>query len=220
MAGFDYSGGVWWHGWLAIPFLLWSGVPAILLGRAKLPLADRLHDKILDADANTNKADWQTAGAALLGVVGVGLGLWWADAGAGALISLGIMRDGFTNIRAACGDLMDRRPQRLLNLDDDPLPRLVREFLEGQDWIRQAAVRLREQGRNFLGEALVVPSDERNLTSKIDEAAVAACELDWRLIRLVIMPVAVIPDDLIKVQPRQREAEPLLVERSPRLLNC
>jgi hypothetical protein len=32
-------------------------VPAALLGRAKLPLAGALHDKVLHADATMNKAD-------------------------------------------------------------------------------------------------------------------------------------------------------------------
>ncbi len=27
-----------------------------------------------------NRADWLTAGAAILGVAGIGVGLWWADA--------------------------------------------------------------------------------------------------------------------------------------------
>jgi len=70
-----------WLGWLMLPALLWSAPPAAALGRAKLPLAEALHDKVLHADATMNKADWLTAGAAMVGVLGIGLGLWWADAG-------------------------------------------------------------------------------------------------------------------------------------------
>ena len=68
-----------WLGWLMLPALAWSAVPAVFLGRAKQPLAKELHDKVLYADAEMNRADWLTAGAAMLGVVGIGFGLWWAD---------------------------------------------------------------------------------------------------------------------------------------------
>lgn len=37
-----------------------------------------MHDKVLHADAKMNKADWMTAAAALVGVLGIGLGWWWA----------------------------------------------------------------------------------------------------------------------------------------------
>ena len=60
-----------WLGWLMIAALLWGLVPPLLLGRAKLPLARELHDKILFADAEMNRADWLTAGAAILGIVGI-----------------------------------------------------------------------------------------------------------------------------------------------------
>ena len=49
--------------------------PAILLGRAKLKIAREIHDKVLFADAEMNRADWLTAGAAILGVLGIGAGL-------------------------------------------------------------------------------------------------------------------------------------------------
>ncbi|MDQ3528545.1 MAG: hypothetical protein M3425_01105 [Actinomycetota bacterium] len=56
-----------WLGWLMLPALLWSAVPAAALGRAKPPLGEALHDKVLHADATMNKADWMTAGAAMVG---------------------------------------------------------------------------------------------------------------------------------------------------------
>jgi divalent metal cation (Fe/Co/Zn/Cd) transporter len=67
-----------WLGWLMLPALAWSGLPAVFLGRAKIPLAEELHNKVLYADAKMNKADWLTAGAAMVGIVGIGFGLWWA----------------------------------------------------------------------------------------------------------------------------------------------
>src|SRR5918999_713341 len=101
-----------WLGWLMIAALAWSAIPAMLLGRAKLPLAAELHDKVLYADAKMNRANWLTAGAAIIGVLGIGIGLWWADAAAAIVISLDITRDGLINVRAAAADLMDSRPTR------------------------------------------------------------------------------------------------------------
>ena len=45
--------------------LAWSALPAVFLGRAKQPLARELHDKVLFAEAEINRADWLTAGAGL-----------------------------------------------------------------------------------------------------------------------------------------------------------
>ena len=58
-----------------LPALAYSALPSVLLGRAKIPLAEELHNKVLYADAKMNKADWLTAGAAMVGVVGIGFGL-------------------------------------------------------------------------------------------------------------------------------------------------
>src|SRR3954452_24823122 len=114
-----------------IPALLWSGVPAVLLGRAKLPLATKLHDKVLYADASMNRADWMTAGAAIAGVVGIALGWWWADSAAAALISLDIVRDGASSSWAAIRELMNEQAMQVGNSEPDPLPdRLARRLEE------------------------------------------------------------------------------------------
>ena len=41
----------------------------MILGRMKLRLAHELHDKALYTDADMNKADWETAGAACIGIL-------------------------------------------------------------------------------------------------------------------------------------------------------
>jgi cation diffusion facilitator family transporter len=202
IGGIELFGHVVWHGWLAIPVLVWSGLPAVFLGRAKLPLAKALHDKVLFADARMNAADWQTAGAALLGVIGIGLGWWWADSAVAALIALEILRDGGGNVRAALADLMDRRPQQLEGGEHDPLPAELTDFLEAQDWVADAAVRVREQGRQFLAEAMVVPRSEDGLVARIEQLSKAACDLDWRLIHVNITPVTRIPDAVKQHTPR------------------
>ena len=61
-----------WLGWVMIAALVYSGLPAVFLGRAKLRLADDLHDKVLYADAQMNKADWMTVTAAIGGAGGDG----------------------------------------------------------------------------------------------------------------------------------------------------
>src|SRR4051794_25499104 len=76
IGGFPVFGQVVWTGWLGIAVLLWSGIPAFFLGRAKRRAAEALHDKTLAADAEINAADWQSAAAAIVGLIGVGSGLW------------------------------------------------------------------------------------------------------------------------------------------------
>ena len=90
-----------------------TGVPPVLLGRVKMKLAEELHDKVLYADADMNKADWMTALGSIIGVTGIGLGLWWLDAVAALFISLTILSDGMKNMRSAILDLMDARADHL-----------------------------------------------------------------------------------------------------------
>ena len=195
-----------WLGWLMIPALLWSAVPAFLLGRAKLPLARRLHDKVLHADAKMNKADWLTATAAIIGVVGIGVGWWWADGVAAAVISTDILHDGYVNLRAVISDLLDSRPTTVDDSAIEPLPARIRNDLLQRSWVKDAEVRLREEGHVFFGEAFIVPADDRNLTSRIDDAVKELLRQDWRLQDLVIMPV--VPGDEGEMQPSQDKAEP------------
>ena len=179
-----------WLGWFMIPALLWSAIPAAIIGRIKLPLANQLHDKVLHADAKMNKADWLTAGAALIGVIGIGLGLWWADAVAALAISLDILHDGIVNLRAVISDLMDRRPHSVDHESLDPLPVRVENELRKLSWVSDARARLREEGHVYFGEALVVPTDERGLVARIEEAQEMLHSLDWKLHDVILMPVA------------------------------
>jgi divalent metal cation (Fe/Co/Zn/Cd) transporter len=178
-----------WLGWLMIGALVYTGVPAMILGRMKLPLARDLHDKVLLADAQMNKADWLTAGAAIVGIVGISVGLWWADAAAALFIAVDILRDGWKYVRLATTDLMDRAPVTVEGDREDPLPARVETELERLPWVREARVRMREEGHVFFGEAFVLPSDRRNLVGRIEDAARGLRELDWRLHDLVITPV-------------------------------
>jgi len=116
---FDLFGWYLWAGWVMIAALIYSMIAPVILGRMKIPLATALHEKTLHADATMNKDDWMTAGAAILGVLGIGMGWWWADAVAAGFISLGVISDGVTNVYRAMSDLMDQRPTQVA--DGKPL---------------------------------------------------------------------------------------------------
>lgn len=184
-----------WLGWFMIPALIWSAIPAAIIGRIKLPLANQLHDKVLHADATMNKADWMTAGAALIGVIGIGLGFWWADAVAALVISLDILHDGVENLRAVVSDLMDRRPRSADHSSLDPLPSRVENEMREMPWVEDVKVRLREEGHVYFGEIVVVPSTRQNLIENIEAAQDHLESLDWKLHELVIMPVSDLRED-------------------------
>jgi len=178
-----------WLGWFMIPALIYSAVPAMILGRLKLPLAHHLHDKVLFADAQMNKADWLTALAAIVGVVGIGFGIWWLDGLAATIISLDITRDGLTNLRVAVADLMDARPTLVDGSALDPLPERLRTELRSLTWVKDAVVRVREEGHVFFADVQLVPKSSQNLLSNIEEAEKQLLGIDWRLHDMVIMPV-------------------------------
>jgi divalent metal cation (Fe/Co/Zn/Cd) transporter len=145
--------------------------------------------KVLYADAKMNKADWLTASAAMVGIVGIGFGLWWADAVAAALISLEITHDGFSNLRRAVVDLKDQTPTTVDHDSVDPLRDKLTSTLQDLDWVSEVEVRLRGGGQVYFGEAFVVPSDETNITENIEDTLKQARGLDWRICDLTLMPV-------------------------------
>jgi divalent metal cation (Fe/Co/Zn/Cd) transporter len=165
-------------------------LPAVILGRMKIPLGKERHDRVLYADAEMNKADWMTAGAAILGIIGIFLGLWWADGTAAAFISLSIISDGWKNMKAAVGTLMDRSPRLVDDSAADPLPARLATEVKKLSWVKDAGVRVREEGHVFYGDIVVVPRAGTDLTARIDEAKKSLMELDWRIHDLVIMPSA------------------------------
>jgi cation diffusion facilitator family transporter len=179
-----------WLGWLMMLALLWTGIPTVVLGRLKLPVAHELHDKVLYAEAVMNKADWLTAGAAFLGVLGIGLGLWWADAVAAGIISLDIAKDGQKHLRAALGDLMDRAPRTLDYKRHVELPDRIRETVEALDWVEKAQVRVREDGHLFFADVELVPRPGTpDLVKRLTSASRDLRRLDWRLHEVLLVPV-------------------------------
>lgn len=134
-----------WLGWLMIAVLVYSVIPPVLLGSKKLPLAKRLQDKVLHTDAMMQKADWMTGLAGIAGIIGLGLGFWWADAVAAAVISASILKDGIDALRSSTAELVDGAPRALESnaIADDA--RALRQALEHR--FPGAEVRLRETGR-------------------------------------------------------------------------
>lgn len=144
-----------WLGWLMIGVLVYSAIVPAVLGGLKLPVARQLQDKVLHTNALMQKADWMTALAAVAGIVGVGFGLWWADAAAALLISLSILRDGSITIRQSVAELADGVPRKLENSEiaEDAA------YLEDQllKHCPGAYIRMRESGRYILAEIAGVP---------------------------------------------------------------
>jgi cation diffusion facilitator family transporter len=183
-----------WVGWAMVGALSYCVAIGILLGRAKQPVAEKLNDKALAADADMNKAGWMSEGAAILGILLIGYGRWWGDAAAAAFISVNIIRDGWINLRQVVADLMDESPTKLGGVEMDDLPVQVRSAAERLPWVEKAAVRLREQGHVIQGEVFVVPRSEVGLVAKIERASEELARVDWRIHSLTVMPVSALAD--------------------------
>jgi divalent metal cation (Fe/Co/Zn/Cd) transporter len=170
-----------WLGWLMIAALVYSVIPPVILGRLKKDLAAELHDKVLFADAKMNKANWMTGTAAIIGVVGL------------------------TYTAAAVKDILDGRPRRDDEKGVHPLVEQVRETVAELDWIREAAVRMRELGHLLSVEVLAVPRDDADLLDRVEDAVERIQALDWKLQDVVVAVVRELEDapDEVMVRPRE-----------------
>lgn len=179
-----------WLGWLMLGALAYSGIPPVIIVRMKRPLAEALHDKVLFADAKMNRADWLTACAAAAGVIGVGLGLWWADSVAALVIAADILHDGQRYLRASVSDLMDKWPRTYDEAKPHPAAERVKQEVAAVPWIAEAAVRMREHGHTITGDVWVVPAgSEAGLTERLEALSDRLPDLDWRVHDVVVAPV-------------------------------
>lgn len=179
-------GQVVWQGWLMLPVLVYATVGPLILGRLKMRPARELHDKVLYAEAEMLKADWLSSTAAAVGVIGIGLGWWWADAVAAAVISVDILYDGWRNLRAVLGDLMDARPDTADLKGPDSAPDRLADALKKLPWVREVDLRMRESGHVFFGEVFIVPVDEREPLARTREAVEVGQAIDWRISAIVV----------------------------------
>jgi cation diffusion facilitator family transporter len=178
-----------WTGWLMLAALAYSGLPPIVIGRMKRPLADQLHDKVLFADAKMNQADWMAASAAAAGIVGIGFGIWWADSVAAIVIALDVAYEGQKYLRESVADLMDDRPKTHDEGEPHPVLDRMREELAATEWVKEAVLRMREAGHVMTGDVWVVPSEDDALAERVEELTERLHSLDWRIHDVVVSPV-------------------------------
>jgi cation diffusion facilitator family transporter len=191
-------GGTFWLGWLMLGAMALTAVPPVYLGRVKMKLAESLHDKVLYADADMNRADWMTAVAAMAGVGGIGLGLWWADYAAALLISVSILRDGVKNMKGAVGALMDMRARTYDESAPHPAGAQVDEYLRSLPWVADAESRVRDEGHVLHIESFVVPEGNRHPSLEDLEKAREGCaRLDWKVQDMVLVPVSQLPEEFL-----------------------
>ncbi|WP_247048388.1 cation transporter [Arthrobacter rhizosphaerae] len=198
IGGFDFFGQTIWLGWVMIGAMVLTALPPVYLGRVKLKLAEQLHDKVLYADADMNKADWMTALAAAVGVAGIGIGWWWADAVAALGISASILHDGVRNTKASVSALMDRRARTYDDTAPHPVAKRLDEYLKGLDWATDARSRIRDEGHVFHVESFIVPVEGRMPSlDQLERARLACVELDWKIQDMVLVPVSALPPELL-----------------------
>lgn len=190
-----------WLGWLMIAVMAITAVPPVLVGHLKLGLAKELHDKVLYADADMNKADWMTSVGTIVGVLGIGVGLWWMDAAAAIFIAISIVHDGVSNLRAAVVDLVDGRATTFDDKQPHPLAGRVDQYLAGLSWVAEAGSRVRDEGHVFHVEAFVVPRKKRLLLVDVEKAREGCISLDWKVQDVVIVPVLKLPSTVVTTRP-------------------
>lgn len=177
----ELFGQTFWLGWLMIAVLIYSAIPPVILGHKKKPVAEQIDDKVLFTDAQTQKADWHTALAAIVGVLGIGLGFWWADAAAALFISLSILRDGVTAIRKSTGELADGMPRALDSSDIDPEAEEIKGRLA--EAYPDADIRMREVGRYMIAEVAGVDA-----AGPVDLDRFGPAKRPWRLLQVNFVP--------------------------------
>lgn len=183
-----------WSGWLMIGAAGVTAAGAATLGHLKDKPARILHNRALHADADMSRADWQVGVATMAGVLGVGLGLWWADALAACVVSVSILADGARNVRTLMAELLDRVPRRIDTDTEDPILARTARFVATLPWVRETSVRMHERGHTLAVEIFVVPHDHNVPVEAVDAAMAAVYGLDWRIVRATITPVSALPD--------------------------
>jgi divalent metal cation (Fe/Co/Zn/Cd) transporter len=136
-----------------------------------------------------------TAVGSIVGVSGIGLGLWWLDSVAALFIAGSILWDGLRNLRAAVTDLMDERATTYDNKKPHPVAQQIVDHLRGVGWVADAGIRMRDEGHVFHVEAFVVPRDGEVPTLDMLEATRQSCiDLDWKVQDIVLVLTRELPD--------------------------
>ena len=189
--GFDL-----WMGWVMIAALLYSSVPAMLIGRKKEPLARKLHNKVLYIDSKMQEADYTTALAAVIGIVLVGFGFWWADAVSAIVISLSVIKDGAVNLYVSIKDIIDNRPETIDSHQEDPKIEHIREYIHSLSWVKEGKLRLREHGQVYYGEIFIIPeTGNEELIEKIEAVRKEIKAINWKFYDVYITAGYHYPDE-------------------------
>ena len=167
-----------WMGWVMIAALGYSVVPPVILGRKKLAIAPVIQDKVLHADADMNAADWMTGLAGIVGILGIALGFWWADAAAAGLIGLDVLKDGLRNLRISVAELLDGAPRQL---GSAKLHQLAGPVQSGDDG--EPKVKVREAGRYL---HVIVGDDAQLLPSTQEATDLVGSNDAWRVVTVSV----------------------------------
>ena len=191
VASIELFGHSIWLGWLMIAAQFYAIIPPLIIGHLEMPLAERLQDEVLFTDAKMNKANWQTGVAGIAGIIGIGLGYWWADAAAAGFISIGIIADGWTALKVATVELIDGTPRALGSSEIDEESEALFEELGRR--FPGADIRLRETGRYIRAQVFGAhpPPDEIDLADYWPGKP----ERCWRLAELNFAPYGPDRDD-------------------------
>lgn len=173
-----------WVGWFMLAAQTYAIIPPLIIGHKELPLSETLRDKLLHTDALMNKANWQTGVAGIVGVAGLGMGWWWADASAAALISLSIIFDGWKAMKIATAELIDGVPNALgerKKLSEDA--EAVRAALQKE--FADSKVIMRETGRFIRAEVVGASAPKGFDSGNLD---IPGLECLWRLDAVTFRP--------------------------------
>ena len=165
----------------------------MFIGRAKMKLAEELHDKVLYADADMNKADWMTAVGSIVGVAGSASASGGRDSAAALFIAGSILWDGVKNIARRRRGPHGHPGHDLRRRQAAPAIVQVDEYLRALDWVADAGSRVRDQGHVFHVESFVVPRRGKMPRSTSSRARDGCIELDWKVEDIVIVPVPDFP---------------------------
>ncbi len=91
------------------------------------------------------------------------------------------MEEGIKHFKGVAFLVMSESPRSVDYAEQLHLPdRLLQEARKFQ-WVQDARVRVREEGRVYFGEIFVVPKDDKVGVEELDAATRRLYEMDWRI---------------------------------------
>lgn len=181
-----------WKGWLAIAWLVPTVALPLWLGRRMRAPAQQVNNRILHMAAELLSADWRSTVAAVVGMMGVAAGLWWADSAAAVIISVSIVADGVRSTQRIADLLLDRQATKIGSKETVGLVEQISREIANTDWAGEAQVRLRSHGQVFFGDVTIEIGECDVTGGQIEELEQRIGSLDWRLQEVLVAPVRVL----------------------------